>query len=253
MKLPFLQFFTGDWLKDPTVSMLSPAARGIWLDLICVMAEHDRSGSITGTRPALARLTRCAPDELASALNELTLCGTAVVSEDADNGLVTVTNRRMQREAKARENEAKRQKDFRERHAGNAPVTPGVTPPSRSILQSTESRKQSTEPDSDKASKPFTEGGGGGEGQTDQTPNSKTQTPSSGKALRGRQTDVARLAEQVLNGQWVNDAGKWVERIREHPEKVWRVMQDVRNAAAEGTIKTTAGQMAEFLWKKVFT
>ena len=70
--------------------------------------------------------------------------------------------------------------------------------------------------------------------------------------MRGRETDIAALCEAVLNGQWINDAGKWVERIRENPEKVWRIMSDVRNAAAEGTIKTTSGQMAEFLWKKVF-
>ena len=66
--------------------------------------------------------------------------------------------------------------------------------------------------------------------------------------MRGRETDIARLCEIVLNGQWVNDAGKWVERIRANPEKVWRVMSDVKNAAAEGRIKTTAGQMAEYNW-----
>lgn len=236
-KLPFLQLYTGDWLKDPSVSMLSPAARGIWFDFICVMAEHDRSGSITGTRQAFARLTRCAPDELAGALNELSLCRTAEIITD-DNGLVTVTNRRMAREAKQRENEAKRQQNFRERQAGNAPVTPGVTPPSRSILQSTE--KQKSEEVSDKVSKLCTEGGGGGKQATED---------GHARPLRGRQADIAALCESVLNGEWVNDAGKWVERIRSDPEKVWRVFCDVKAAATEGRIKTTPARMAEYNWK----
>ncbi len=233
MKLPFLQLFTGDWLKDPCVSMLSPAARGIWFDFICVMAESDRSGTITGTRQALARLTRCAPDELSSALNELALCRTAEVKQD-DNGLVTVTNRRMAREAKEREMAAKRQQIHREKDIAPPPVTPSVTPPSRPILQRSEVQRSEKKEDSDKVSKPCTEGGGGG------------------KPLRGRETDIARLCEIVLNKQWVNDAGKWVERIRANPEKVWRVMSDVKNAAAEGRIKTTPGQMAEYNYTKVF-
>lgn len=241
MKLPFLQFFTGDWLKDPSVSMLSPSTRGIWFDLICVMSESDRSGVLTGYRPALARLARCTPDELAGALNELTLCGTAGVSEN-ENGIVTVINRRMLRESKTRENEAKRQREWRERQPGNATLTAGVTAASRPILQSTEVRK---EEGSDKATKPFQEGG---VGEGEQTPTFKPQTQST-RPLRGRQADVARLCETVLNGQWVNDAGKWIERIRQDPEKVWRVMVDAKNAAAEGRIRTTPGQYVEHNWK----
>jgi hypothetical protein len=240
MKLPFLQFFTGDWLKDPTVSMLSPAARGIYLDLICVMAEHDRSGQITSNRPALARLTRCSTDELASALNEWTLCGTVEVISDDANGLVTVTNRRMAREHKEREMAAKRQQRAREAERQPETVTVNVTPPSRPILQSTEVRDQR---EKEVYSKPLTEGVEGGDVE-----NSKLQTPNP-KALRGRAADVEALCKVVLNGQWEADGNKWITRIRDNAEKVWRVFTDVKNAAAEKRIKTTPGQMAEYNWK----
>lgn len=43
-KLPYIQFFTGDWLKDPALRLCSPAARGAWIDMLCLMAESDSRG-----------------------------------------------------------------------------------------------------------------------------------------------------------------------------------------------------------------
>lgn len=112
----------------------------------------------------------------------------------------------------------------------------------------TSTSESAKEEGSDKASKPFQEGGVGGKDHAEGR-GSRVEGGTD-KPLRGRQADIAKLCEAVLNGQWVNDAGKWVERIRENAEKVWRCMSDVKNAASEGRIKTTAGQMAEFNWKK---
>lgn len=221
MKMPFIQLFTGDWLKDPAVSMLSPAARGIWVDFICVMHESDRSGVMRGTRQMLARLVRCSTDELSSALNEYQLCATADITED-DNGVVTVVNRRMKREANARKTDADRQS----RHRAGGGVTPSVTPPSRSILHISESEY------SDKACKPLKLGG-----------EKKPGTPMGGKTL-----EAVQLAEKVLNGEWVNDAGKWIGRAQVDAGKVFRVMADVRSAIVEGRVKTTPARMAEFNW-----
>lgn len=36
---PYFPFFAGDWLSNPRVRSVGPAARGLWLDLMCVM--HD--------------------------------------------------------------------------------------------------------------------------------------------------------------------------------------------------------------------
>ncbi len=56
------------------------------------------------------------------------------------------------------------------------------------------------------------------------------------------------MAEDTLNGEWINDAGKWVNRIKADPEKVWRVMADVQSAVKEGRVKKTPAAMAEFNW-----
>lgn len=202
-------------MKDPAVSALSPAARGIWWDIICVMHEAGRSGVLTGSRASLSRLARCSTDELGSALNEFAVCGTCDVQEC--NGLVTVVCRRMKREAESRKNGAERVEVFRAKQAGNAPVTPEVTPSSRLILQSSEYRGY------DKASK-----------------------PQSG--LTARQIEVVKFCEETLNGEWINDAGKWVGRAKTDPEKVWRVMADVSCAIREHRVKTTPARMAEFNW-----
>lgn len=211
-------------MKDPAVSMLSPAARGIWWDFICVMHESDRSGIVAGSRPMLARLVRCSTDELGSALNEFEMCRTADVTQ-AENGIVTVINRRMRREAIEREMAAKRQ----ERHRSKADYPGAVTALSRPILQNLESESDN----SDKATKDDARLAIGGQGKA---------------KLTARQIEVAQFAEQTLNGEWVNDAGKWIGRIKTDAEKVFRVMADVKCAKVEGRVKTTPARMAEFNW-----
>jgi len=74
---PF-QLYTGDWLKDPNLSMCSPHTRGIWIDLLCAMHENNRSGQVTGNIGQIARLCRC-------------------------TAIVTVINRRMKREYEKRQ------------------------------------------------------------------------------------------------------------------------------------------------------
>jgi hypothetical protein len=91
---------TGDWLKDPKLSMCAPAARGIWIDLLCALHESGRRGQITGTPDQLARLCRCSTAEFVEAIAEFKRTNAADISER--NGSVTVINRRMQREEKAR-------------------------------------------------------------------------------------------------------------------------------------------------------
>src|SRR5688500_14639992 len=98
MKAPAFQFYPGDWLKDPQLSMCSPASRGVWMDLLCAMHELGRSGQVTGTVDQLCRLCRCTAAEMSAALTELESTKTASVSER--NGVVTVICRRMQREHK---------------------------------------------------------------------------------------------------------------------------------------------------------
>lgn len=120
MKYPWIQFFTGDWLKDPALSICSPATRGVWIDLLCAMHELDRAGELRGTPEQLARVARCLPAEVAHALTELQTTGAAEVTER--NGVVTVVNRRMKKESKNRNSNALRQARFKEKRSGNGEV-----------------------------------------------------------------------------------------------------------------------------------
>lgn len=120
-KYPWMQFFSGDWLKDPSVSKCSPVTRGVWIDFLCVMHESDRSGVITGTREQLARLGRCSAVELDHAIEELK--GTSAADVTVRDDAVTVINRRMNREYKSRKANTLRVERFREKRPCNADVT----------------------------------------------------------------------------------------------------------------------------------
>ena len=99
-KIPSFQFYPGDWMKDPSVAVCSPATRGVWVDFLCAMHELSRSGQLTGTREQLSRIGRCTVTELDQVLVELKTSKTANVN--IREGIVNITNRRMLREAKAR-------------------------------------------------------------------------------------------------------------------------------------------------------
>lgn len=91
-KHPHIQFYTGDWKKDPALSLCSLATRGAWIDLLCSM--HDgRVGQVTGTPAQLAQLCRCDAASMLSALLELQSTRAANVSER--DGIFTVACRRM--------------------------------------------------------------------------------------------------------------------------------------------------------------
>jgi hypothetical protein len=99
-KLPAFQFYPGDWLKDPSLSMCAPATRGIWIDLMCAMHELGRIGQVTGTVEQLCRISRCNAAEMTAALEEIKATKTGDIAER--NGIITVICRRMKREAEER-------------------------------------------------------------------------------------------------------------------------------------------------------
>lgn len=47
-RLPWMKFYPGDWLRDAALRTCSIAARGLWVELLCVMhANADRRGYLT--------------------------------------------------------------------------------------------------------------------------------------------------------------------------------------------------------------
>jgi hypothetical protein len=99
-KFPFMQYVPKEWLSDPQVSQCKPGTRGIWWDAISAMHEMDRCGQLSGTLENLARVCRCRVDEMRAAADDLRSTGAADVTEC--NGIVTLVNRRMFREAEDR-------------------------------------------------------------------------------------------------------------------------------------------------------
>lgn len=76
MKRPAFQFYPADWRKDPALSACSLAARGLWIELICIAHESERYGhlDINGkpmTPAQLARMVGELPATVAKLLTEL--------------------------------------------------------------------------------------------------------------------------------------------------------------------------------------
>ncbi len=94
---------------------------------------------------------------------------------------------------------------------------------------------------------------------------SKTYSTKGPSKLSKRERDLANDAELILKGQWRNDCGKWINRIKEievyedgRPDKArpgWfsktqRVFAEVKSAITENRIETTPAQFAEQCWKE---
>lgn len=151
-KQPAFQFYTGDWLKDPRLSMCSPATRGIWIDLLCAMHEDGRRGELTGTAEQLARVCRSSPADLSHALDELSNARAADITTGR-HGLVTVTCRRMKREADERNGNKERKKRQRSRDKPrdvpeeSRGCHENVTPPSSTTTSTSTSKNPPSPPE----------------------------------------------------------------------------------------------------------
>lgn len=106
-KLPYLPLYTGDWRKDPALTRCTPATRGVWIDLLCVMHDDNRSGELVGTLDDFARFARCSTREAALALADLQHKNAAEVVQRGKEYIVR--NRRMYRECLRRKSNAERQ------------------------------------------------------------------------------------------------------------------------------------------------
>jgi len=97
---PWMKFYTTDWRADPRLKMCSLAARGLWIDLICLMHEATPYGHllVNGRCPTdaqVAVLVGAPPEQIAAMLGELESAG--VFSRTRDG---TVYSRKLTRMAK---------------------------------------------------------------------------------------------------------------------------------------------------------
>lgn len=108
MSAPWLKFYPSDWRSDPALRMCSMGARGLWMEMLCVMHEATPRGFLLINGKALtvgqmAALAGCPAADAVSYLAELTEQG--VLSRDGDG---RIYSRRMksdtEKEAKSRQN-----------------------------------------------------------------------------------------------------------------------------------------------------
>lgn len=97
---PWFKFYPTDWRADSALRMCSLGARGLWLEMVCLMDESTPRGHLVVKgkslqAPQLAILAGCTPQEIGKLLQELE--DAEVFSRTADG---TIFSRRMLRETK---------------------------------------------------------------------------------------------------------------------------------------------------------
>ena len=135
---PWFKFYPTDWRADQMLRLCSAAARGLWLECMCLMHEAKPYGHLLVNGRAisdaqLAGLTGVPETEIGGLIAELE--GAGVFSRDADG---VIYSRRMTRDAErsaAQSAIGKRGGNPRLRVKGtlnpplNAPLYPGLNPP----------------------------------------------------------------------------------------------------------------------------
>lgn len=126
MSAPWLKFYPSDWRADPALRMCSLAARGLWMEMLCVMHEATPRGFLlVNGKPLtvgqMAALAGCSADDAKALLAELTDAG--VLSRD-EGGLIF--SRRMKADT---EKEAKDKANGKT--GGNPALKKGVNPPDK--------------------------------------------------------------------------------------------------------------------------
>lgn len=112
-KLPYLQFFPGDWLRDP-VSGCSLEAQGLWLRMMFLMHDSERYGYLqtngSPTPPgSIARRCGCTPAQYDALYLELSEAGVPSVTPSG-----VIFSRRMVRDTEVRAQNAERVRKVRE-------------------------------------------------------------------------------------------------------------------------------------------
>lgn len=128
MKRPWSQWYWGDWMSDPGLRMSSPAARGIWMDMLCIMHQSEPEGYLllngdAVTPDKLAVYSGCNADAARQCMDELLLHGVTSVTDD---GIFFC--RRMVRDAERRGGTRDRVRKYRKKRKSNADSNADVTP-----------------------------------------------------------------------------------------------------------------------------
>lgn len=147
-KAPAFQFYVKDWLSDPELQCVSASTKGIWIDALCYMWEAPERGKLTGTKEELGKLLRATNGDFSTFMEDLKnhkFCDIEY-NENCDSVTpchkkMTLINRRMVREEKAKDYHTLRQQRYREKKQSDARVTlpsSSSSPSSKNIILSDE-------------------------------------------------------------------------------------------------------------------
>lgn len=123
-RLPWAKFYFSDHQSDPGLRLCSLPARGLWMEMLCIMHASERRGFLLLNGRAieprqLAKLVGESPDEVAEFVQELEANG--VFSRD-DEGVIF--SRRMSRDHAFRE---------QQRELGRLGGNPKITPKKKGV------------------------------------------------------------------------------------------------------------------------
>ena len=115
---PWMKWYTSDWRAEPTLRMVSRAARSVWVDMLGLMHESTLIGTLllNGRIPSLQDLAKVLgddPQKLAEWMDELKEAGVYSVDEDG-----AIYSRKMRHAAEISE---KGRKDVQKRGGSWAP------------------------------------------------------------------------------------------------------------------------------------
>lgn len=122
-KAPGFFWYVKDWLSDPQLQMVSHSTKGIWIDLLCYMWDAPVRGELTATREQLRRLVHANEEDMNRFFDEVEMSRFCHAVTEC-SGKVTLQNRRMYREEKAKNDHALRQQKYRDKKNSDAKVTP---------------------------------------------------------------------------------------------------------------------------------
>ncbi|KKM17194.1 hypothetical protein LCGC14_1678180 [marine sediment metagenome] len=125
-KSPAFQFYPGDWLRSTDLQMCSMTTHGVWINCLCHMWFSKTRGKLKGTTAEIMKIIGCTEPEWLEFLAANKIHNFATVTVRYKN--VTVTNRRMQNEEKARQGSRNRQKRYRDGQSNKKVTSLSPTP-----------------------------------------------------------------------------------------------------------------------------
>ena len=111
-KAPSFQFYVKDWLSDPELQKAHPATRGIWINLLCYMWDAPERGKLETDTREMCQLGSCLPEDVKLFFSDTERLNFCDMTRNS-HGVVTLINRRMQRDNKYRISARKRKQKQR--------------------------------------------------------------------------------------------------------------------------------------------